>query len=84
MNSNPDNITADQLRASPRGYKVRSPWDDHGAMGVRCEPRNHAHDDDGRLGQYLGTSARYWKPFDQRLRSSGDSMGKLAILCIYP
>ena len=26
MNSNPDNITADQLRASPHGYKVRSPW----------------------------------------------------------
>ncbi|HEX4200041.1 MAG TPA: divalent metal cation transporter, partial [Chthoniobacterales bacterium] len=26
MNSNPDTITADQLRASPRGYQVRSPW----------------------------------------------------------
>jgi hypothetical protein len=24
--SNLDNITTDQLRASPRGYKVRSPW----------------------------------------------------------
>jgi NRAMP (natural resistance-associated macrophage protein)-like metal ion transporter len=26
MNSNPDNVAADQLRASQRGYKVRSPW----------------------------------------------------------
>jgi hypothetical protein len=25
MNSNPDNVAADQLRASLRGYKVRSP-----------------------------------------------------------
>jgi hypothetical protein len=24
--SNPDSISADQLRTSPRGYKVRSPW----------------------------------------------------------
>src|SRR5258705_3455582 len=26
MNSNPDNMIADQLRATPRGYKVRSAW----------------------------------------------------------
>jgi Mn2+/Fe2+ NRAMP family transporter len=26
MNNNPDNVTADQFHASPRGYKVRSPW----------------------------------------------------------
>jgi P-type Mg2+ transporter len=26
MNNNPDNVAADQFHASPRGYKVRSPW----------------------------------------------------------
>src|ERR1700730_6583206 len=26
MNSNPDNVSADQLDPAPRGYKVRSPW----------------------------------------------------------
>jgi len=40
------------------------PRDDHRAMGVRCEPRNYSHDDDGRLGQHRGTATRYWKPSD--------------------
>jgi hypothetical protein len=61
-----------------------APRDDHRTLGVRCEPRNHAHDDDGRLGQRRGPPARYWKPFDQRLWSSGDSIGKFAIFRVNP